>query len=99
MLKIISNLFGGNKSDKDVKKLEPEVKVINEYFEKYQSYTNDELRNNSVIFKNRINEYLSDIDNEISAKKSELDTINPDQFDRVSALLKEVDELQKHRDT
>ncbi len=98
MLKIISNLFGGSKSDKDVKQLEPKVQEINEYFEKYKSYSNDELRNNSVIFKNRIEEYLSDIKAEIATKKQQLSATNPEDFETVNQLMTEIDELEKHKD-
>ena len=44
MLKLISKLIGGNKSEKDVKQLEPVVTHINQYFEQYQSLSSDDLR-------------------------------------------------------
>jgi preprotein translocase subunit SecA len=40
MLGIISKLFGGNKSEKDVKKISPQVEKINQFFAAYQSDIN-----------------------------------------------------------
>ena len=40
----LSKLFGGNKSEKDVKIITPYVAKINAFFEEYQSLSNDELR-------------------------------------------------------
>ncbi len=44
MLGFLSKLLGGSKSEKDVKKIQPIVKSINEYFEGYSSLSNDELQ-------------------------------------------------------
>ena len=41
----LSKLFGGNKSDKDVKKIQPVVEKINHHFNSIASFTNDQLRN------------------------------------------------------
>ena len=54
MLGLISKLFGGSKSEKDVKKITPLVAKINTFFTQYQSLSNDELRNKTVEFKSRI---------------------------------------------
>ena len=43
MLKFISKLLGGNKSEKDVAQIRPIVEKINQYFQAYQSLTNDEV--------------------------------------------------------
>ena len=39
MLQIISKLFGGSKSEKDVKKIQHLVAVINGHFEGYKALT------------------------------------------------------------
>ena len=44
MLGFISKIFGGSKSEKDVKIIQPVVDKINEYFASYQSLSNDELQ-------------------------------------------------------
>ena len=70
MLSFLSKIFGGSKSDKDVKKLEPVVAEINNHFAQLQNLSNDQLRNKTNEFKATIAEYLKDIDAEIAAKKS-----------------------------
>ena len=62
MAGILSMLFGGNKSEKDVKVIRPYVAKINAFFDQYQSISNDELRGKTQDFKLRIKEYLQDID-------------------------------------
>ena len=91
----IKKLFP-NKYDKDVKQYAPIVDEINDNFEAYQSLSNDELRNKSIDFRQRIKEHLAGIDEDIAAAleeaKTEEDLFNKEQ------LFKEVDELKKDRD-
>ena len=71
MLKLFSKLFGSSKSEKDVQQIMPIIQKINQFYEQYQQLTNDELRNKTQEFKQRIQSYLTDIDQEIAAKKQE----------------------------
>jgi preprotein translocase subunit SecA len=64
MLGIISKLFGGSKSDRDVKMLQPIIGAVNEQFEKLQGLSNDQLRGKTAEFKARIREHLKEIDDE-----------------------------------
>ncbi len=96
MLGFLSKLFGGSKSEKDVKKIQPIVKSINEYFESYKSLSNDELRGHTAKFRERIAAHLADIDAQIAAKKEEA-AANADLQAR-DAILNEVDKLEKVRD-
>ena len=97
MIGILSKIFGGNKSDKDVKKLNPVVGEINRWYEEYQSLTNDELRNKTVEFRQRIHEHLSDIDRQIADKKESAEADTEDIQSR-EAIYNEVDKLIKKRD-
>ena len=58
MLSFLSKIFGGSKSDKDVKKLEPVVAEINNHFAQLQNLSNDQLRNKTHEFKSTISEIL-----------------------------------------
>jgi len=69
MFNFLGKLLGGSKSEKDVAKITPVVQKINQFFNQYQSLTNDALRNKTVEFKQRIKDHLKDIDDEIAAKK------------------------------
>ena len=53
-MSFFSKLFGGSKSEKDVKKIQPFVGEINNHFASFQSFTNDQLRNKTVEFRQRI---------------------------------------------
>ena len=61
----LSKIFG-SKSNRDIKSLEPIVAQINEHFLSYQNFSHDELRQKTQDFKYRIQQYLSEIDKEIS---------------------------------
>ena len=66
-MSFFSKLFGGSKSEKDVKKIQPLVGEINNHFASFQSLTNDQLRNKTTEFRQRIKAHLTAIDNEISS--------------------------------
>ena len=66
-MSFFSKLFGGSKSEKDVKKIQPFVAEINRHFTSFQSLTNDQLRNKTQEFRKRIKDHLTAIDNEISS--------------------------------
>jgi preprotein translocase subunit SecA len=98
MIGIISKIFGGNKSEKDVKLVLPQVEKINKFFGEYQSLTNDELRNKTNEFRGRIKEYLSAIDQEIADKKEAAEALPFSEITVKDTVYKEVDELKKDRD-
>ena len=54
MIGVLSKIFGGNKSEKDVKKITPQVAKINHFFTQFQSLSNDALRAKTAEFKQRI---------------------------------------------
>jgi preprotein translocase subunit SecA len=98
MLGFLSKLFGGSKSDKDVKKMQPVVTQINELFEQYKQLTNDELRNKTQDFRAAIYEYLQDIDAEIAEKKDEAENHNEEDIQARESIYGDVDKLIKIRD-
>jgi len=99
MLGIISKLFGGSKSEKDVKHIMPLVDKTNRYFTEYQGLSNDQLRNKTNQFKERIKEHLSAIDADIAAKKEQAEQLPIADINGRDTIYKEVDDLKKKRDT
>ncbi|MER3498549.1 MAG: preprotein translocase subunit SecA [Chitinophagaceae bacterium] len=95
---LFSKLFGGSKSEKDVKKIMPRVKKINEYFAQYNSLTNDQLRNKTTEFRQRIKEYLKDIDAEIAHQNKKAEELPFNDLLGKDAIYQEVDKLKKERD-
>ena len=98
MAGILAKIFGGNKSEKDVKKISPYVEKINDFFKKYQLLSNDNLRNKTQEFRNRIKEHLSTIDNQIASKSGEAESLHFNDLLGKDAIYQEVDKLKKDRD-
>ncbi|MBK8193061.1 MAG: preprotein translocase subunit SecA [Lewinellaceae bacterium] len=86
----------GTKQDRDMKQYQSTVAEINNYFEAYQALSNDELRAKTLDFRKRIQEYLQDIDAEITSVNEQ--AIGAADFNEKETLFKEVDELRKTRD-
>ncbi len=98
MLGFISKLFGGSKSEKDVKKIEHYVDKINGFFNSYSSLSNDQLRNKTQEFRQRIKEYLSEIDAEIKTKNTSAEELPFGDLMGKDSIYQEVDKLKKDRD-
>jgi preprotein translocase subunit SecA len=98
MLGFISKIFGGSKSEKDVKKIEPYVGKVNQFFTSYQSLSNDQLRNKTQEFRQRIKEQLSTIDTEIAEKNAAAEALPFNDLMGKDNIYQEVDKLKKDRD-
>lgn len=98
MLKFISKLFGGSKSEKDVQQMMPIVQKANQFFQQYQSLTNDELRNKTAEFRQRIKEHLSAIDAQIDERKQAAESLSDVDIHGRDVIYQEVDKLRKDRD-
>src|SRR6476620_6318886 len=98
MAGLFSSLFGGNKSEKDVKKITPYVAEINQHFASYQSITNDELRGKTQVFRQRIKDHLKEIDEEIAGKTKQAYELPYNDLLGKDAIYQEVDKLKKDRD-
>jgi preprotein translocase subunit SecA len=98
MAGLLSLLFGGNKSEKDVKAIKPLVEKINTFFEQYQSLSNNQLRGKSVEFRGRIKEYLKDIDDQVETQKAEAEKLDSADITGRDAIYRQIDEMRKDRD-
>jgi len=98
MLGFFSKFFGGSKSEKDVKKITPIVGKVNEYFASYQNLTNDELRNKTNEFRQRIKTHLTGIENEIAEANKKAEELPFNDLLGKDAIYQQVDKLKKERD-
>lgn len=96
MLKILGKLFG-SKSERDIKQLRPLVEKIKAEYSQLQILTNDELRGKTFTFKDRIKEYLSELDTEIQELKAEAEQIDL-PMQQKTAIYDKIDKLNKDRD-
>lgn len=97
MFKFLSGIFGGSKSEKDVKAISPLVAVINKHFQSYESLSNDQLRGKTAEFKHRIKEHLVEIDNNIKSLNEQAEQLPIEDIIGRDDLYKAVDELKKKR--
>ena len=94
----LSMFFGGNKSEKDIKKIQPIVAQINDIYKNLNSLSHDELRNKTTEFRKKIREYVKDIDQEIADLKLKAEE-NPDiDVHEKEAFYEQIDSLTKERD-
>jgi preprotein translocase subunit SecA len=98
MIGFLSKMFGGNKSEKDVRLITPLVAKINEQSATLQNISNDELRNKTSQFRSRIKEHIKDIDVQIEDTNKRADELPFTDLIGKDAVYQEVDKLKKDRD-
>ncbi len=98
MIGFISKIFGGSKSEKDVKVLQPVVDKVNGFYVTYQSLSNDELRAKTVDFKNRINHHLETIDGAIANQQQQAEALPLTDMAGRDAAYQLIDKLKSDRD-
>lgn len=92
MLKIIKKIFG-DKYEKDLKPLWPIVAEINEHYETIKNLTDDELKNKTKEFKEKIQAHTEETKKQIDELRAKLQS--DEDFDRNIA----YDELEELEDT
>ena len=98
MIGFLSKMFGGSKSEKDVKAVLPLVSKINQNFQAYQSISNDELRNKTKEFRQRIQDHLKEIDEQITQTNIRAEELPFNDLMGKDGVYQEVDKLKKERD-
>ena len=94
MLGILKKILG-DKSTKDLKLINPYVDKVIEAYEHIKVLSNDELRNKTLEFKQRISDYLKDEEQQIADLKKEIED-NPDMdVDEKEAKYELIDKLDK----
>ena len=82
----IAKIFGGSAQEKALKEVMPIVDAVNAFYSEYQNLNNDELRNKTVELKQRIQDFLTDIDTEIHEKNQSILALTNEQVDTRSEL-------------
>src|SRR6476660_225453 len=89
----ILNVFVGNKSEKDIKAIQPLVTKIKTFEPALAALSNEELRAKTDYFKSKIKEARAEKDAEIEALKSEAETI--EDIDKKEDIYTQIDALTK----
>lgn len=98
MFGFVSKIFGGSKSEKDAKKLQPVVQKTNQFFAEYQSLSNDALRGKTQEFRQRIRERLASVDKEIAELKAKAEALSHTELVEKDNIYNQADALVKDRD-
>ncbi len=92
MWKWITQIFP-SKHDKDIKELTPYTQQINTYFEQYQTLSDDELREKTEEFKQRINERTKSLRDSIHELEEKLkEDLSVGEYDRVHQELEKLND-------
>ena len=95
--KTLKKIFG-DKSEKDIKAIQPLVTQINEEFDKLSTLSNDELRSRTTALKQRISEATKNKESEIADLQKEVDENPTMEIEQKENIFKQVDELTKDID-
>jgi preprotein translocase subunit SecA len=96
MIKFLSKLLGDKKA-KDIKALQPIVTQTNEWFNKYNSFNDDQLRDKSFELRKRIQDHVSDIKKEIASLKEKAQ-LSTTELQEKEDLFKQAEKLSKDLD-
>ncbi|PHI19020.1 preprotein translocase subunit SecA [Lewinellaceae bacterium SD302] len=94
MFSALKKLFG-SKQDRDLEKYEPVVDKINEVYATLSGLSHDELRNKTIEFRERIAEYLSDIDAERENLKAAAEA--EEDLNEKEIIFQDLDKLKLER--
>lgn len=89
----ILKAFVGDKSQKDVKAIRPIVEKINQYYNSFEGLTNDELREKTISFKEKVKHSRSEQDAKIASYREEL--AKTTDIDKRENIYASIDSLEK----
>ena len=92
----IAKVFG-TKSEKDIKLILPLVEQINAEYAKLSSLSHDELRAKSQELRNRINESLKHIDDEVAGLQKQIDDQPDLDIHEKEDIFNKIDKLEEDR--
>jgi len=91
--KVLNKVFG-NKSEKDIRELNPKVEEINQHFASLASLSDDELRNKTAQFRERIANDTKELTEQIDALKKKTEDDNIEIYEK-EEIYEQVDKLEK----
>ncbi|MEZ4912062.1 MAG: preprotein translocase subunit SecA [Saprospiraceae bacterium] len=94
MFNIFKNLFG-SKQEREIKGYQHSVNKTNEFYNSYKTLSNDELRNKTTEFREKIQTHLAPIDADINKLRARVDETQ-DYLEKENTY-NEIDKLRKDR--
>ncbi|MDF0715853.1 preprotein translocase subunit SecA [Muricauda sp. 334s03] len=89
----VLKVFVGDKSEKDVKSLQPLVKEIKSFEQELEGLSHDELRQKTTSFKAKIAENCKEVNDKIAELQAEVE--NSNDIDRNEEIYSEIDKLNE----
>ncbi len=93
LINSVLKVFVGDKSEKDVKALQPLVKEIKSFEQQLEGLSHDELRQKTAAFKAKIAEDCKEINDKIAALEAEVEAST--DIDRNEEIYSEIDKLNE----
>ena len=90
----ILSKFLGNKSQRDMKALMPYIEKIKAVYPQINALNNDELRERTILLKNRVHDAVADDEKEIQSLKDKVENEDP-SIDEREKIYREIDKLEK----
>ena len=91
----LSKMFG-TKSDRDIKEIMPVVEAVKSEYERIIKMSHDELRAESALVKQKINDYIKAEEDEIAELKEKAEEVELEEsekmYDRIDKLVEIIDE-------
>ena len=91
LLNSVLKVFVGDKTKKDLAKILPLVDQINSHYNSYKDISNDELRDKTLTFKNKISSDLKEVNDQIQNIKSEIE--KTEDINQKENLYQKIDDL------
>ena len=98
---LLTSIFGGNKSQRDIKDIIPLVEKINKRFDELKELSNNHLREESQKLKTILADSIKSLEEEISVLKNSVEDENTNiaekesQYERIKQLNKKINKILK----
>jgi preprotein translocase subunit SecA len=93
---ILSKIFG-NKYERDLQAVDPDIELIKEQYASIESISNDELRSKTIALKKQIKDHIKPEQEEIDKLKEKIEKEKPD-IEEVERIYNKIDGIEKEID-
>src|SRR6185295_2622620 len=94
--KVVGKLFG-SKAESDLKEINPFISEIKELYPQVEKLSNDELRNKTFEFRNKINEHLRETEDELNSLANQVENDPEMEMKLKEEIYTKIDQLKKTR--
>ncbi len=98
MIGFLSKIFGGSKSEKDMKPIRPLVEQVNQHYQQLASLSHDALRGKTAEFRQRIADHLATTDKAIADAQAEAEAAGHGSANAQTQYAT-IDKMRKERNT